>query len=485
MTYFYDEQIRRYLLQFLRIFSDVKVRTAPNENGFQLETRVPIKYGDMSRLVASIINQNTENVVISAPSMAANITGLKLDNKRRSDTMLVSKVHPDSVKFNNQTQEYENEQGNRYTVERYMPVPYIMTMQLDILTTNTDNKLQIWEQISTIFNPSIQLQQHDNPLDWTRVFEVELTDTTWTNRAVPAGSTDDYDTMSLEFKIPIWVNPPAQEKRQRIIEKIITRVFDTDDEPVDGKDPFDIGSQVAQMNVTGGNFKIQVTEDPTNPDLHIATLLNKYGVPDDLSWESEMGIFGQISPDYSLLRLKTNDDIESTDGDIFANVVSLSADPSQLIVQIDEDTLPPTISSGPVNSIIDPTINFPGESLPVEAAGQRYLLILENENTDDPAITPFNNYWGGLTAHENDIIEYTGTQWVVVFDSTAEVANQYVVSLSDKQQYKFTGNEWIYTYLGTYEPVYWELENLNILDDGGGNIPVDPNGPEVGNGGIC
>ena len=417
----------------------------------------------MSRLVASIIQQNTENVVISAPAMAGWITSIKADNKRRSDPMLVSKIHPDSVKYNEQTQEYEADQGNRYSVERYMPIPYELTMQLDVLTTNTNNKLQIWEQISTIFNPSIQLQQHDNPLDWTRVFEVELTNTTWTNRTIPAGTSDDYDVMSLEFKVPIWINPPAMEKRQRIIEKIIMRVFDTDDDPLDDADPFNDSTQVAQVNITGGNLKIQVAEDENDSTLHRVTLLNQYGKFDSaITWESEIGIFGQIDSDYSTVKLKTENDIESSSGDIYANVVEIdSSDPSSLIVSVDADTLPTTITSGPVDAIIDPTKNFPGVDLPLAATGQRYLLIREENDTGE-IITPYNTYWDGLTANEYDIIEYTGSNWIVSFDSTSEAAEQYVINLADSQHYKFTDSNWIFTYLGVYAPVYWALENLNI-----------------------
>ena len=62
--------------------------------------------------------------------------------------------------------------GNLYSTDRYMPVPYNLTMQVDIWSGNTDQKLQLLEQILILFNPSIQLQQNTNPLDWTSVFEV-------------------------------------------------------------------------------------------------------------------------------------------------------------------------------------------------------------------------------------------------------------------------------------------------------------------------
>ena len=43
--------------------------------------------------------------------------------------------------YNIETGTYGQEQGNLYTVNRHMPVPYNMTLQVDIWTTNTDTKL--------------------------------------------------------------------------------------------------------------------------------------------------------------------------------------------------------------------------------------------------------------------------------------------------------------------------------------------------------
>ena len=65
-----------------------------------------------------------------------------------------------------------------------------------------------------MFNPSIQLQQNTNPLDWTSVFEVELTDMQWSNRSIPAGVDETIDVSTLTFTLPIWLSPPAKVKRQ-------------------------------------------------------------------------------------------------------------------------------------------------------------------------------------------------------------------------------------------------------------------------------
>jgi hypothetical protein len=44
--FFFDEQIRRYLLQFTRMFSLFEVEYGRDEQGIKDLVRVPIRYGD-------------------------------------------------------------------------------------------------------------------------------------------------------------------------------------------------------------------------------------------------------------------------------------------------------------------------------------------------------------------------------------------------------------------------------------------------------
>jgi len=144
-------------------------------------------------MVAQILKENSENVTLSAPAMSGYITSMDLANDRRQDPMNVTPVRAIERTYNKETGLYESTQGNRYTVERYMPVPYNMTMNLDVWTTNTTDKMQLWEQIMVVFPPSVQIQISDNPLDWSAITEIELTDMNWSSRGVPQGSVTTND----------------------------------------------------------------------------------------------------------------------------------------------------------------------------------------------------------------------------------------------------------------------------------------------------
>ena len=68
--FFYDQQIRRFIIQFIRMVSNFQVQFGQDRNGVTTLQRVPVIYGDSSRQAATIIKQNSENYLNSVPAMA-------------------------------------------------------------------------------------------------------------------------------------------------------------------------------------------------------------------------------------------------------------------------------------------------------------------------------------------------------------------------------------------------------------------------------
>ena len=88
MDYFYDGQIRRYVTQFMRIFMGFKYKT-----GDGTVRQIPVMYGDMTRQVAAIIKDNSENKMSTVPKIACYISGLEMDTTRLADASFVSKLN--------------------------------------------------------------------------------------------------------------------------------------------------------------------------------------------------------------------------------------------------------------------------------------------------------------------------------------------------------------------------------------------------------
>jgi hypothetical protein len=129
-----------------------------------------------------------------------------------------------------------------------------------------------------------------------------------------------------------------------------------------------------------------------------------------------------------------------------------------LLFTVDQDTIPQNTLQ-PVNAIIDPQRNGPGEGLPVAAYGQRYLLV---GDTGAPDYQSGAAAWTGvngeiLHANANDIIEYDGEKWNISFLAANPSDVQYVTNLTTGIQYRWADNLWLKSYEGLYPEGEWSL----------------------------
>lgn len=224
--FFYSSQIRRYIIQFIRMVSNFQVEFGRDREGVTALQRVPVIYGDSSRQTAAILKQNSENYLNSVPAMAVYITGLTYDRQRVQSPTYVGKLTLRERYYNPETGQYSTTEGDLFNVERLMPVPYKLTLKLDVWTSNTEQKLQLLEQLCTLFNPALEIQNTDNYIDWSSLTYVLLTDVQWSSRTVPIGTETPIDIASLTFEIPIYINSPALIKKLGVIQKIITSIYD-------------------------------------------------------------------------------------------------------------------------------------------------------------------------------------------------------------------------------------------------------------------
>ena len=451
MQWFYDGQIRRYVGQIIRMFSGFKYQAADGK-----QVTVPVTYGDLSRQVASIIRDNSENKLPSAPRIAVYISDLQLDRSRQSDQSFISKVH-----IREREKEYDSAgnftgygftQGQGYTVERLMPSPYKLTVKVDIWATNTDQKLQIMELILMLFYPSLELQTTDNYVDWTSLTVIELTNINFTSRQVPQGIDSEIDIASLTFETPIYISPPTKVKRLGVIQSIIMNIHD------------DTYSFETEERVSIGGFDIFVYYDKTIGQ-YMAELLDPKSIikalsddaaaawaktGQDYNWRILLDQYpGKFRSGYSQIFLQQADANE-----IVGTVTLYPVDETKLVINFDQDTYntntlitnPSTsISRGTIDAIINPETFNPGTPI----GNPRYLLL--NDIADDASA------WNNFTAKVNDIIEWNGTAWTVAQSATDIDEVVYVTNLRTGVQYKFENGEWTRAFEGEYQEGHWRL----------------------------
>jgi len=450
-NHFYDNQIRRYILQFVRMFSGYTVKTGKKKNDGVTDyyIRVPARYGDVSRMAATILKGNSENVVNSAPFIACHVQSLQPDRQRLQEPFFHDAVSVNERKFDAATQSYTNEVGNKYNVKRLMPVPYILNMQVDIWTSNTDQKLQLLEQILVLFNPALEIQHNDNPIDWTTITVVELTDLQWTSRGIPAGIEDQIDIATMIFQIPVWINPPAMVTRQNVIRNIVNNIYTyTDLDSIDyDPDAFEFFADLKAQSsviVTPSNYALKIYEDGAST---LAKVYANGNYDDNITWESVLANYGTLDSGISRLRLKYHGEVEDLNADVIGTLATTS-DATTLTFVIDPATLP-TNTTTAVDRVINASTAKPGfAGLPAAAISQRYLTL--NDATS-------SSVWG-IDISANDIIEYNGSAWVLSFDASSYSTRAYVTNTYTSQQFKFEKGEWTDTFQGIYESGYWRLE---------------------------
>ena len=460
--FFYDGQIRRFLLQFIRIISEFQVEFGKDRDGNTTLQRVPVFYGDSSRQVAQILSNNSPNTMPSVPAMAVYISALNYDRSRIQEPNFVSKMRIRERAYNETTQEYENRQGNAYTVERLMPVPYLLELKVDIWTSNTEQKLQMIEQLGILFNPGLEIQSTDNYIDWSSLSVVYLTNVNWSSRSVPIGTENPIDIATLTFEIPIWISAPAKIKKLGVIQKIISTLHDAKGElnyAVLNNDnlmgtrqyftPMDYGVLLIGNSLT--LLKISEMADPRDPTVETQT---KVGTKD--IWRNLVNYYGELQNGISQVRLLQQDGYT----EIVGTVSYHPTDESLLIFNADIDTYP-TNTLSPIDAIIDPRKNTTADLVSSATVGTRFLILnsigsWNNVNGNGPSI------WQGmggrdLVASANDIIEYDGSVWNVIFDSQAETSVQYVSNLNTGTQYKWNGDQWVKSWEGEYKNGEWTL----------------------------
>ena len=313
----------------------------------------------------------------------------------------------------------------------------------------------------------MELQTTDNYVDWTSLTVLYLKQTTFTSRQVPQGANQDIDIMTLTFETPIWITPPAKVKRMGIITKIIANVFsnepgtiateyDTIEAVYDG-----LGEHVARVSVNPGNFELLVLDN-------VASIVKNELLSDadldtmpehTVSWLKVLDLYpGQFRANLSQLRLT------KPDGNEVVAYISLDPlDEQRMMLNFDPDTIPSnTIISGrgTVDAIINPETFNPGNKV----TGVRYL-VLEDINVNSRFGQPGydgpdawkNADSSDFQAYANDIIEWDGSNWNIVFSSASATDVTYITNSYTGVQYKWENGSWAKSFEGVYDKSLWRL----------------------------
>ena len=214
-TYYYHEILRKTVISFGTVFNDIRIRHTNSDGSPFSEMRVPLAYGPVQKFLARLDQQPELNkaTTMSLPRMSFETTNIVYDPTRKAGI----------------TQTFKASDGTNLR-KVYMPVPYNVGFELNIMTKLNDDALQIVEQILPYFQPSFNLT-----VDLVKVIgEKRDIPVVLDNISFQDDYEGDYETRraliyTLNFTAKTYLFGPVAETSEGLIKKVQVDYYSTVD----------------------------------------------------------------------------------------------------------------------------------------------------------------------------------------------------------------------------------------------------------------
>jgi len=147
---FYHETIRKVVIAFGSMFNDIHLVRKDNEGNIAQSMKVPLAYGPRQKFLVRLREDAdlTKQVAVTLPRIGFEIKGLTYDPARKL----------------NRVQQFKKVKSgaSKQLDTQYMPVPYNIEFDLYIMAKQSDDALQIVEQILPYFQPDYTVTINDN-----------------------------------------------------------------------------------------------------------------------------------------------------------------------------------------------------------------------------------------------------------------------------------------------------------------------------------
>ena len=146
---FYHETIRKVIVSFGTMFNDIQLVRKDNSGVITQSMKVPLAYGPREKFLVRLREDAdlTKQVAITLPRIGFEIKNLSYDSGRKL----------------NRVQQFKKVKGSetKQLDAQYMPVPYNLELELYVMAKQSDDALQIVEQILPYFQPDYTLTIND------------------------------------------------------------------------------------------------------------------------------------------------------------------------------------------------------------------------------------------------------------------------------------------------------------------------------------
>ena len=148
-TQFYHETVRKIIVSFGTMFNKITLVRKDSSGSITQSMKVPLAYGPKEKFLARLRQDAdlSKTVAITLPRLGFEIKNLSYDPTRKL----------------NRVQKFKKVKGAKASQldTQYMPVPYNLELELYIMAKQSDDALQIVEQILPYFQPDYTLTIND------------------------------------------------------------------------------------------------------------------------------------------------------------------------------------------------------------------------------------------------------------------------------------------------------------------------------------
>ena len=148
-TQFYHETVRKIIVSFGTMFNKINLVRKDSSGSITQSMKVPLAYGPKEKFLARLRQDAdlSKTVAITLPRLGFEIKNLSYDPTRKL----------------NRVQKFKKVKGAKASQldTQYMPVPYNLELELYIMAKQSDDALQIVEQILPYFQPDYTLTIND------------------------------------------------------------------------------------------------------------------------------------------------------------------------------------------------------------------------------------------------------------------------------------------------------------------------------------
>ena len=153
-TYFYNETIRKAIVAFGSLFNDIII-TRKDAAGVVVQTlKVPLAYGPKQKFIIRLeADPNLDQkVAITLPRIGFEIAGLDYDPSRKLNRIIKKRAVANT----------DDKKLKEMSVQ-YIPVAWNLSFELFVMAKNSDDGIQIVEQILPFFQPEYTVSIKEVP----------------------------------------------------------------------------------------------------------------------------------------------------------------------------------------------------------------------------------------------------------------------------------------------------------------------------------